>query len=178
MYSRDVLLRGPRLVVRFALAGMAVISVLLTAACSSTPVTLGDMSYPASPPITLHQPGAAHGGFALAQLPCQLLGQRLRGGMGGCIKPGLFQQPGQQLRLGAAPGGGNGLPQRFTLQRSGHEAGKRCARRGTAMVMLLEAGQGLQLLRVGGSVHCGSSRCLVNVRMISLCWLNVYLNFK
>lgn len=59
MYSRDVLLRGPRLVVRFALAGMAVISVLLTAACSSTPVTLGDMSYPASPPITLHQPGAA-----------------------------------------------------------------------------------------------------------------------
>src|SRR6185312_11494195 len=59
MYSRDVLLRGPGPVARFALAGAAAISVLLTVACSSSPVTLGDMSYPEAPLITLHQPAAA-----------------------------------------------------------------------------------------------------------------------
>lgn len=59
MYSRDVLLRGQGLASRFAIAGTATISVLLTVACSSSPVTLGDMSYPAAPVITLHQPPAA-----------------------------------------------------------------------------------------------------------------------
>jgi len=59
MYSREVSLRGRRLVRSFAFAETAAIAVLLTVACSSSPVTLGNVSYPATSAITLHPPAAA-----------------------------------------------------------------------------------------------------------------------
>ena len=59
MYSRDVSLRGRRLVESFALAGTAAVAIILTVACSASPVTLGDVSYPSSPLLTLHPPAAA-----------------------------------------------------------------------------------------------------------------------
>lgn len=59
MYRRDVTLRGRRLAANVALAGAASVWILLTVACSSSPVTLGDMSYPASPVITSQSPAAA-----------------------------------------------------------------------------------------------------------------------
>jgi hypothetical protein len=43
----------------FACAGAAAIAILLTVACSSSPVTLGDVSYPGPPVITPHPPAAA-----------------------------------------------------------------------------------------------------------------------
>lgn len=59
MHHGDVLLRGPKLIARFRLFGTLAVPLALTLACSSSPVTLGDMSYPASAVLKLHPPIAA-----------------------------------------------------------------------------------------------------------------------
>ena len=61
MYSWEAPLRGERLLRSFARAGTAAIAASLAVACSSSSAsaTLGDVSYPGSPAITLHAPAAS-----------------------------------------------------------------------------------------------------------------------
>lgn len=51
-------MRGRRLVHSVARAGVAAVATILVAACSASPVTLGNVSYPGSAVITLHPPDA------------------------------------------------------------------------------------------------------------------------
>jgi hypothetical protein len=59
MHHADAPLRGQRLVTRLAGLGTVVLGSLLLAACSASPVTLGEMGYPASPPLERQSPAAA-----------------------------------------------------------------------------------------------------------------------
>lgn len=59
MYRREVCSYGQRHIESLARAGTAALAILLTVACSSAPVTLGSVSYPAAPVITPHPPAAA-----------------------------------------------------------------------------------------------------------------------
>ena len=73
MHHGDVPLRGPELVTRFLLLGTVALPLALMVACSPTPVTLGSMSYPASPVLDPHPPvasapnGACAGSLRTAQ---------------------------------------------------------------------------------------------------------------
>jgi len=59
MHCRDVPLRGPKLIARFLLVGALGASLVLTVACSSSPVVLGEMTYPGAAIVTPQQPIAA-----------------------------------------------------------------------------------------------------------------------
>ena len=59
MHPRDVLRFAPKVTTRFLLAGTLVLPLALVLACSPAPVSLGSMSYPATPPLEPHPPAAA-----------------------------------------------------------------------------------------------------------------------
>lgn len=59
MHHPDVLLSAPKVIVRFSLLGVLAIPLALVLACSPAPVSLGSISYPATPPLDPHSPAAA-----------------------------------------------------------------------------------------------------------------------
>ncbi|MEO6865729.1 MAG: hypothetical protein ABI229_09755 [Gemmatimonadaceae bacterium] len=58
MHYGDVPLRGSDVITRFLLTGAVTFTLALLVACSPSPVTLGSMSYPASPLLHSHPPVA------------------------------------------------------------------------------------------------------------------------